>query len=86
MLHTYFREDEALALIEAECPCGLDGWRRWEEMRESRGPPSIDSHSTLTYLNPTPPATERCQGFLTRQDFLYTQIIQGVSQRMEEKF
>lgn len=51
-------------------------------MRESRGQPLIDSHSTLTYLNLTPPATERCQRFLTRQDFLYTQITQVVSERM----
>lgn len=54
-------------------------------MRKSKSQPLIDSYAVLTYLNLIPPATERCQRFLMK-DFLYTQIIQVVSQRMKEKF
>lgn len=54
-----------------------DGWRRQEEMRKSRGQSVIDSNAMLRYLNLTPHATEKCQRFLTRKDFLYTQINSG---------
>ena len=78
-----FRKDEAFAL---KLSVHGDGCRRWWEMRKSRGQPLIDSSTMRRYLNLIPHALEGYQGFLTRKDFLFTQIIQVISQRPDEKF
>lgn len=52
-------------------------------MRESRAQ-SVDSYTLLRQLGLTPHARKRCQRFLTRKDFLYTQILQVESQRIEK--
>lgn len=75
-LRMQFRKDEAFALTEAEC-----AWGRMQEFvedEESRGQLLIDSSTMRRYLNLIPHALEGYQGFLTRKDFLFTQIIQVI--------
>lgn len=54
-------------------------------MRKSRGQPLIDSNVMLRYWNLTPHSLESHQGFLMRKDFIFIQIIQVVSQSIDEK-
>lgn len=83
-LHTYFSEDEAFALKQS---VREGGWRRWWERKKSRGQPFLtDSSTMLRYLSLILRALERYQGFLARKDFLFTKVIQVVSQKKDETF